>query len=291
MDTTRLLQRDERNTLGAKIESLRAALGRIAEQLEAQKIRTSIATDGARRYRSLLAQDYISLDQVQQREADLLEQRSKLSGLERERVSTQQLLAEATTEYSGLAFKHQNQTARITRNLIEVAQSLVVNEVKRQFVVTAPESGVATAVIAEVGQTADSSHPLASIVPNNAQWRAHLFVPSAAIGFAHIGDQVRIRYQAYPYQKFGQYPATVVSIARTALSATELAASGVRFNSQSTENMFYRITVALESQHIAAYGKQEPLQAGMALQADILQERRRLYEWILEPLYTLTGKF
>ncbi|MET5012441.1 secretion protein HlyD, partial [Burkholderia pseudomallei] len=30
--------------------------------------------------------------------------------------------------------------------------------------------------------------------------------------------------------------------------------------------------------------------AGMALQADVLQERRRLYEWVLEPLYSLTGK-
>ncbi len=28
----------------------------------------------------------------------------------------------------------------------------------------------------------------------------------------------------------------------------------------------------------------------MTLQADILQERRRLYEWVLEPLYSMTGK-
>jgi membrane fusion protein len=28
----------------------------------------------------------------------------------------------------------------------------------------------------------------------------------------------------------------------------------------------------------------------MLLDADILQEKRRLYEWVLEPLYTLSGK-
>jgi membrane fusion protein len=33
-----------------------------------------------------------------------------------------------------------------------------------------------------------------------------------------------------------------------------------------------------------------PLLAGMAVEADVLLERRRLYEWVLEPLYTVTGR-
>jgi membrane fusion protein len=28
----------------------------------------------------------------------------------------------------------------------------------------------------------------------------------------------------------------------------------------------------------------------MLVDADILQEKRKLYEWVLEPLYSLTGK-
>ncbi|MDN7703354.1 HlyD family efflux transporter periplasmic adaptor subunit [Burkholderia semiarida] len=290
MSKTRLLQRDEHNMLRARIDSLRVTLGRIDEQLAAQRIRTSIAADGAKRYRSLLAQDYISTDQAQQREADLQDQQSKLSGLERERASTRQLLVEANSDFSGLALKHQNQLSQISRSVIEVNQSLIEKEAKRQILIVAPESGIATAVIAEVGQTVDPSHPLASIVPDGARWQAHLFVPSAAIGFMHVGDPVRIRYQAYPYQKFGQYPATVMSIARTALSATELASSGAPVNFQGGEGTFYRVTVALQTQHVTAYGNPEPLQGGMALQADVLQERRRLYEWVLEPLYSLTGK-
>jgi membrane fusion protein len=31
------------------------------------------------------------------------------------------------------------------------------------------------------------------------------------------------------------------------------------------------------------------LQPGMQLEADVLIERRRLIEWVLEPLFTLTG--
>jgi membrane fusion protein len=32
------------------------------------------------------------------------------------------------------------------------------------------------------------------------------------------------------------------------------------------------------------------LLAGMTVEADVLLERRRLYEWVLEPLYALAGR-
>ncbi|KVE32188.1 HlyD family secretion protein [Burkholderia sp. TSV86] len=287
MAKTRQLQGDERDTLQAKIASLRTQLAGIDDQLAAQRTRTSLAADASARYASLLAKDYISTDQAQQREADLLDQRSKLNSLQRDRASTAQLLKEASNDLAGLSLKQQNQLSQIDRSVIDVDQSLIESEAKRELVIAAPETGTATAVIAEPGQMADTTHPLASIVPTNAHWQAYLFVPSAAVGFIHVGDPVLIRYQAYPYQKFGQYEASVVSIARTALSPSELATSG---GPTGNEGTYYRITVALKSQHVTAYGKPQPLQAGMALQADVLQERRRLYEWVLEPLYSLTGK-
>ena len=52
----------------------------------------------------------------------------------------------------------------------------------------------------------------------------------------------------------------------------------------------FAITVRLKKQTVTAYGQGLPLQAGMRLDADILQETRRLYEWMLEPLYSITGK-
>ena len=45
------------------------------------------------------------------------------------------------------------------------------------------------------------------------------------------------------------------------------------------------------SQTATAYGAPVPLQPGMQLEADVLIERRRLIEWMLDPLLTLTGKW
>jgi membrane fusion protein len=41
--------------------------------------------------------------------------------------------------------------------------------------------------------------------------------------------------------------------------------------------------VALERQHIDAYGQPQPLKAGLTLDADVMQDRRRIVEWMLEP--------
>jgi len=130
-----------------------------------------------------------------------------------------------------------------------------------------------------------------SIIPKNSQLQAELYAPSKSVGFISPGDAVLIRYQAYPYQKFGQYQAQVLSISRTAVPSVDLAsmAGEVPGLARGGEQL-YRLRVSLNEQEVMAYGKPQALQSGMLLDADILQESRHLYEWVLEPLYSLTGK-
>ena len=52
----------------------------------------------------------------------------------------------------------------------------------------------------------------------------------------------------------------------------------------------YLVKVTLNQQTVKAYGESKPLKVGMAFDADIMQEKRKLYEWVLEPLYSITGK-
>ena len=52
----------------------------------------------------------------------------------------------------------------------------------------------------------------------------------------------------------------------------------------------YRITVALERQQMPAYGVLQPLAPGMQLDADVPIERRKLYEWLFEPVLGMVGR-
>ena len=49
--------------------------------------------------------------------------------------------------------------------------------------------------------------------------------------------------------------------------------------------------MALARQTAVAYGEPVALQPGMQLEADVLIEQRRLIEWVLDPLFTLTGRW
>ena len=96
-----------------------------------------------------------------------------------------------------------------------------------------------------------------------------------------------MRYAAYPFQKFGQYDGEVTQVSRTALAPSELPP---QLALPAHAEGLYRITVRLATPHVMAYGRPQSLTAGMQLEADVMQERRRLVEWVFEPLIALGRK-
>lgn len=285
------IQAQERQSLESKLQSLRQELENLAEQTASQEQLVQLASNAAARYQGLMDKGYISMDQLQQRQAELLGQRRTLQVLARETTALKQQLVERQNEMRGQVALHANQLASIHRSLSSVEQALIESEAKRAVLITAPQQGIATAILAEPGQTVDSTRALLSIVPEHDSLQAELYVPSRAIGFIRVGDHVLLRYQAYPYQKFGQHLGLVHSVSKATLSATELASMtgsvpGLGVNGE----QIYRIRADIDKQSVVAYGESRALQTGMLLEADILQETRHLYEWVLEPLYSLTGK-
>lgn len=287
---TNQLQQEEQEGLRRQILALQAELDKINSLLDGQRARVELAEETGRRYKSLLEQDYISQEQQQQKHEELLDQQARLKSIEREQIALRRELTTRQETLNSLRLKQQNQSAQIERFISTTTQELSESEGRRMIAITAPMDGIATAVVGEVGQMADARRPLMSIVPASARLEAQLYAPSRAVGFIKPGASVRLRYQAYPYQKFGHADGKVISVARTALPAGEISALLPAGFENQTREPLYLITVELRSQSILAYGENHPLQAGMLLDADVLQETRRLYEWVLEPLFSLTGK-
>ncbi|AKU21395.1 MULTISPECIES: HlyD family secretion protein [unclassified Massilia] len=290
LEKTRLVQQDERVALVKRIAARQSEMQKLDSQIDSQRARVRLSEEAVARYEGLLAQKYIARETLQLKQADFLDQKLRLQELERERINTGRELAAAEAELGSVPLRQQNQLAQIERNIAAAGVELAENEARRRLVITAPQSGIATAVVAAPGQTVEPGKPLLSIVPDGAKLQAHLYAPSRAIGFVKPGDVVLLRYQAFPYQKFGHAQGVVASVTRTALPPSEIAEAVAVMAGQGGEAQ-YRITVELASQAFQAYGAQQALQAGMLVDADVLQESRRLYEWALEPLYSLSGRF
>ncbi len=288
MARNRTVETGDVSLLERRVGILRAEAAAVQGQLEQQQIRLKIAQDARSRYQGLADQDYIPREQLYQKEAELSEQQSRMQQLQREALTGQRELATAVREIEATRMRFANQNSLLQRSISSAQQELTEVEGRRRVVITAPEAGKATLVAGEVGQAVDTTRPLVNVVPQDGKLEARLYAPSRTIGFIRKGDAVLVRYQSYPFQKFGQYEGVVESVSNASVPATEQI--GFTLPDTPAGEPVFSITVRLNQQSVKTYGKELPLQAGMRLDADILQETRRLYEWMLEPLYSISGR-
>jgi len=220
---------------------------------------------------------------------DLLEQRSHLSETQRARASARHEPAVAQSALKD----HMNQAVRDQdegqRNIAVVQQDLTENEAKREILVLAPQRGIASSVSVDSGQSVAIGQTLVVILPEQLELEADLYVPSNAAGFLRAGLSVQLRYAAYPYQKFGLAHGVVREVASTGIRPEDIDPLARNYQTGSGFTPVYRVRVRLDRQFVLAYGVKIQLRAGSTVDATILLDRRRLIEWVLEPLYSISG--
>lgn len=285
----RLLVAEQSAALRRRLADLTEQAAQLEREIATQAERVASSRAQLARFEELARKQFMSEIAVQQKREEALDQQSRLQQLERNRTAVRSDAASAAAELKQLPLKAEQSLAEVERAIAALEQDLASTEANRQIVIAAPQDGTITAILTDKGQTA-SSQPLATLLPANGKLEAHLYAPSRAVGFVEPGQQVRLRYAAYPYQKFGQHEGKVTQVSRTALAANEVPPQLTALAQQAGADGVYRITVALAQPTVLAYGKPQPLAAGMQLEADILQDTRTLIEWVFEPLVSLRGK-
>lgn len=288
--------RQRQQAAADRLRSLESEARQAEGELDSVRRRIGLAKKSVERYAELARSGFVSDIQAQQKQEELLDLTTRESSAERSLLSVRRDAQALRAEQQANASALQTQFAQLDRSLASLSQEGTENDSRREVVVTAPQAGTVTALTIHRGQIVQPGQTLASLIPSQADGspsplEAHLFAPSRTAGFVRPGQAVWVRYAAYPYQKFGMARGQVASVSRTPLSAPDLPAGqgqALMAAAQSSEPM-YRVTIALESQAIRTYGELQPLKAGMTLEADVIQERRRVWEWMLEPVLAASG--
>ena len=284
-----LLEQNQLASLELQIGNMRRELGSLGAEADLQRERLALAQKALARLESLRNDNFVSSAQVQTKAEEILGLKAQLQALERQRGTQLREIAALEAQRRELPLKAQAARGEIDRDLAAVAQLSAENEARQRLVVRAPQNGVVTAVLADTGQAVTPGVALASLLPADARLQAHLFAPSSAVGFVRAHQAVQLRYQAFPYQKFGHQAGEVIQVARSPLQAAELAGLPLQGAAASGEPL-YRITVSLDQQTVAAYGQAQALSPGMQLEADVLLDRRRLIEWLFEPVLGIASR-
>lgn len=275
------------DSLRRQLEVARKELGQIDREVTTRQAQVRIYESIVARMRELQADKYVSPLEIEQQQSAMLEYTSEMQTLQRQAFSTRRTIAQLEQTLQELPEQRRSAKATYQRELAQLEQEQVENEARGALAVTASVDGIVATQVVKPGQAVQSGQVLLSLLPANGQLEAELLVPSRAVGFIEKGDEVWLRYQAFPYQKFGHHLGWVSAVSRSALTSGEL---GVSLGETQQSEPFYRVTVALAAQAVTAYGNRELLKPGMLLDADIQGERRTLVEWIFEPLFSIGGR-
>jgi len=139
-------------------------------------------------------------------------------------------------------------------------------------VIRAPVDGVIS--FSEVHYEKDYLKPgtkVFSILPDDRPLVAKIEIPNTGIGRIQLGQKVKIKYDAYPYQQFGVGEGTLIHVAPNSIE-----------KDAKKQEFVYMSTVEITDKTITKNGDSYPLFAGLTLTAEIVVDKKRILEFVLD---------
>jgi membrane fusion protein len=274
--------RNEERRLAVAADELDQDVRLLAVTMQTQQKQLALAQDHADRIRDLVERGTVSRDELQRRDLAVLTQRLALQNSDRELASKRAGIIAARIAIEQLPTTANERLRALREGLANVQQRLVELETRRALVVRAPLSGRIAAIPVFVGAAVDSGSLIAAIVPDESALHARLFVPTRAIGKVRTGQTVSIRYDAFPYQKYGTFKGRIEDISNSVILPQE----AERISPVKLAEPAYVVDVAILRQIVRLDGDHEAaLRPDMLLTATIETDHRSILAWISESVF------
>lgn len=267
-----------------RVAALETEVKQLDGEIKLQQQRLTSAQEQAQRFKQLAAEKFVSDIVARQKQDEATDQELKLQSLKRQRATLDRELSTTRSEEPSVALKARNEAEKVARQISEVQQNLAQEDARRESVINAPATGVVTNIAVSMGQSVAAETPFATILPSGAKLQAEMLVPTRAIGFVTKGKELTLRYDAFPYERFGQYRAVITEVSQTVW------APGEKVGPLAVKEPAYRIIAKLDQHSVRALDQEVPLRPGMLFNADILLEKRSILEWVFEPMLQLKGR-
>jgi membrane fusion protein len=271
-----------RTSLTQRRQLIVGELERIDQERVLQAGRSRRAIDLRKRYQALRTDGYIAEPKMASVDDDSAEQESRLHALDRARFALDGELLQNRLESAEVSSQMSLNATQSARTGATLEQEIAEHQARARAAVLAPADGFLTAVTTELGQTVQAGTTLATVLPEGGQLEAVLLAPSAAIGLAEKGQSVMLRLSSFPYQKYGQLRGHIASIDNSPVITGQA-------NVGSGAEQLFRIRVQLARSSMAVNGTERLIYPGTEVSGDILQERRTLLAWIVDPIVSATG--
>lgn len=172
----------------------------------------------------------------------------------------------------------------VQRGVDQLSQELAKQTHRKELMAlkASQDSVVKDLATHSIGTVVQPGTVLLTLVPRNDSLRAEVWLSNDDIGFVKQGQTVRMKFAAFPFQKYGMVQGRVEHIGADAVDAAQEGTSAAAPGA--TPRSTYKALVALDASSLEADGTRFPLSAGMQANAEILLGTRSVLEYLLSPM-------
>jgi len=258
--------------------SLAAGIASLQRQRALAAGQIGLAEAATRRAVELAREGAGTQRQVEDSRAALLARRAEVESVNERLIAQREALLATDARIGQRMLEADRNRSILIGQRADIAEQRAALARSDQLVLTAPVDGRVADIAVDVGQRARPDRSLVTLVPLGGRLEVWLYAPSRAIGVVRPGQQVRLRFDAFPYHKYGAASGTVTAVSGVAVEPANIdAALGI-------DEPVFRIRVRLDRFPSGIREGAGALRPGMTLNASLVLERRGLWEALFAPV-------
>jgi len=265
------------NALAQQHDSLTGSIASLDRQQKLGTAQAALSRSETARAMRLAKAGAGSSRQAEQAKAAALQRELDLETVRERAIGQREALRQTDTQLAQRRLESEQKLSQIGAQRAALAEQRAALLRLDRLILTAPIAGRVSDLVGAVGQRARPDTSLLTVVPSGSRLEVWLYAPSRAIGFVRPGDQVRLMFDAFPFQKYGAGRGTVIALSSVPTDPGAIV-SGVN-----AQEPVYRMRVRID--RIGGDGATaRSLKPGMTLSANLITEHRHLWEVFLDPI-------
>ena len=276
----------------ANLQRAQNELAAARQQLTKLQATVPLYVQSAQSYEQLVKEGFVSKLGANDKVRERIEKEQELKAQE---ASMAALAAAVEQSRNKLAQIKSGYDSQLLNERVELQgqQQKTAGELRKQVYksglleLRAPEDGVVKDMATYTpGAVVQPGAALLNIVPRNEPLFAEVAIRNEDVGFVTAGQAVKVKLQAYPFQKYGMLDGTVHMV-----SADSSANDPQKATAQGQNPQSYKALVRLASQEFQSPdGEVLRISPGMVVQAEIHQGSRTVLEYLLSPVKTVANE-
>ena len=266
--------------LSAAVESEEANVRQVAESAEVVRKRMKVIGEIETMRQDLFSREVGSKLELLTIQEQGLAQQQELTRLENDLGARRSALAAAVAARETY---RSNWMRMISERLVEAETKLAEARAEHRKAtryqslveLRSPVSGVVLEVATlSIGSVAQAAEQIVTIVPDTAELIADFQISPSEVGSIKLGDPVKIKVAAFPFQKHGAITGTLITLAPDVKQIPAEEGGGA----------FYRARARFDPVSLEKFDARDQLRPGMDIAAEIVVGERVVLTYFIYPL-------